>query len=342
MGTPRRAAGGSVNPVRVLYIGGCGRSGSTLLDRSLGQLEGICAVGELVHIWQRGLLGNHLCGCATPFQACPFWTKVGDLAFGGWQNIDVAEVLRLQRSVDRNRFIPLLLEPRLSPSYHKRLREYVRYLARLYRAIADAAEVPIVVDSSKHASFAFLIRHVPDVDLRVVHLVRDSRGVAHSWTKSVRRPEVTDRTELMPQRQPIRIALAWSAYNAAFHVLRSLGTPTLFVRYESFVRDPAPHLRHISSFVGAPAGDVPISPDGKEVELRPTHSVAGNPMRFRQGWLRLRIDEAWRTDMDPRTRSLVYALTWPLMRSYGYNRQGVAATGVPLLRRRGHDGYLGS
>ena len=35
-------------PVRVLYIGGLGRSGSTLLDRMLGQLDGVWSVGELV------------------------------------------------------------------------------------------------------------------------------------------------------------------------------------------------------------------------------------------------------------------------------------------------------
>lgn len=324
LGRGDRRAADPRTTVRLLYVGGCGRSGSTLLDRTLGQLRGVCAVGELVHIWQRGLLGDHLCGCAAPFSACPFWSRVGDLAFGGWRNVDAETVLRLQRRVDRNRYIPLMLATRLFPRYRRRLLDYVAYLDRLYRAIAEAAGATIIVDSSKHASFAFLLRHVPSVDLRVIHLVRDSRGVAHSWTKAVRKPEVKDRTEFMPRYHPLRMAVRWTLYNAAFHVLRWLRTPTHFVRYESFVREPVTNLQRICSFAGVPSEDLPISPPGHHLELRPTHSVAGNPMRFRHGPIELRVDEAWRTEMEPRIRSFVYTLTWPLMRRYGYDRNGIA------------------
>ena len=37
--------------VKVLFIAGNGRSGSTILDVILGQLEGFFAVGELRRIW---------------------------------------------------------------------------------------------------------------------------------------------------------------------------------------------------------------------------------------------------------------------------------------------------
>jgi len=47
----------------VLFIGGLGRSGSTLLDRMLGRLDDVWSVGELVHLWERGLSQNNRCGC---------------------------------------------------------------------------------------------------------------------------------------------------------------------------------------------------------------------------------------------------------------------------------------
>ena len=50
----------------------------------LGGLPGCTAVGELRHIWERGVLGNRLCGCGEPFHECPFWSAVGREAFGGW------------------------------------------------------------------------------------------------------------------------------------------------------------------------------------------------------------------------------------------------------------------
>ena len=34
-------------PVRVIYLGGLGRSGTTLLERLLGEIPGVCASGEL-------------------------------------------------------------------------------------------------------------------------------------------------------------------------------------------------------------------------------------------------------------------------------------------------------
>ena len=40
----------------------------------------------------------------------------------------------------------------------------------------------VVIDSSKHASLAFCLRSCPGIDLRVVHMVRDSRAVAYPYT----------------------------------------------------------------------------------------------------------------------------------------------------------------
>ena len=40
----------------VLYIAGSGRSGSTVLGRILGRVEGFGAVGELRYVWERRIL----------------------------------------------------------------------------------------------------------------------------------------------------------------------------------------------------------------------------------------------------------------------------------------------
>jgi hypothetical protein len=169
-------------PARVLYIGGCGRSGSTLLDRMLGELPGFVSTGEVRFIWERGLVENRLCGCGEPFRECPFWRSVGEEAFGSWDALDADDVVALDRSVNRHRYIPLLVAPRLSRSFERRLERYVEILSRLYAAIDRVSGGACVVDSTKDPPFAFLLRRVPTLDLRVVHLVRDSRGVAFSWT----------------------------------------------------------------------------------------------------------------------------------------------------------------
>ena len=63
---------------RVLYLGGFGRSGTTLVERLLGELPGVCALGEVVHLWQRDIRDDERCGCGVRFSACPFWQSVGE------------------------------------------------------------------------------------------------------------------------------------------------------------------------------------------------------------------------------------------------------------------------
>jgi hypothetical protein len=43
---------------KVVFIGGYGRSGSTLLDRVLGSIEGLVSAGELSHLWRDGCQEN--------------------------------------------------------------------------------------------------------------------------------------------------------------------------------------------------------------------------------------------------------------------------------------------
>lgn len=314
---------GPSGKVRVLYVGGCGRSGSTLLDRMLSQVGGFSSVGEVVHLWRRGVRDNELCSCGRPFGECRFWLEVGRVAFGGWDGLDVDDVMALQRAVDRNRYIPFMLFPGLWPAYRERLRHYTAILFRLYTGIRHAVGGNVIIDSSKHASTAFLLRRVEGLDLRVIHLVRDSRGVAFSQMKRVQRPEVVGKEAYMPAVGAIHSSLQWMSYNSLFHALKASGVRTTFVRYESLVRDPRRQILRILERVGARADGANLEfIDGCRVTLRADHTVAGNPLRFRQGSVDLRIDDEWRRRMGRRSRALTSLLTWPLRVPYGYAFRG--------------------
>lgn len=304
---------------RVLYIGGVGRSGTTLLDRMLGQLPGFLSTGELVHLWSRGVLDNELCACGARFRECELWSEVGRIAFGGWENVDALDALERQRAVERTRFIPLMVASGLNPEFARRLRAFAEVMIPVYRAISKASGGRIIVDSSKHASYAFLLRRLAGVDLRVVQVVRESRGVAYSWTKRVRRPEVVDREDYMSTAHPLRMGARWTAHNVLFDVLRSLGVPTMLLRYESLVEDPLRRLIEVARFAGEEPGerDLEFLRDG-EAEFERTHNVAGNPMRFRSGPVAIRRDEEWRERMPARDRAFVSSVTWPLLVRYGY------------------------
>ena len=306
---------------KVLYMGGFGRSGSTLVERILGQLPGFCSAGEIVFLWQRGLIDGQLCGCGVPVPECDFWTRVGKTAFGGWDQIDAREMLALQKRVDRNRYIPSMVAPRLRPAARADLERYTDVLSRLYRGIGEVAGARVVIDASKHASTAFLLRKVPGIDLRVVHLVRDSRGVAYSWTKEVRKPEVTGDDAFMPVYSPSSSGRQWVAYNLLFDALGLLDK-TMILRYEALMAEPRAGLERILAHATEPVTDNSFGFLGDGwVDLGVDHTVAGNPMRFHQGRLDLRLDQAWTTKLPQRDRKVVTAITWPLQLRYGYSKK---------------------
>lgn len=305
--------------MRVLFLGGLGRSGTTLVERVLGELPGVCPLGEVVHLWRRDLRDDERCGCGERFSACDFWRAVGQRAFGGWHLVDLARVLALQSAVERTRHIPWLAAPRLAgPARRALVAEYADYYARVYSAAADVTGARVIVDSSKHAALAYCLAAAKELDLRVAHVVRDARGVAYSWTKRVARPE-TDGAQEMTRYPPARAAMLWNAHNAAFGLLGSCGVPVRRLRYEEFVADPRSALRQLASFAGLDVSTADLSfVDAAAATLGPGHSAAGNPMRFVTGAVPLRRDETWRTALPPRQRRLVGALTAPLLTAYGY------------------------
>jgi hypothetical protein len=291
-----------------------------MVERVLAQLPGVCALGEVVHLWERGIRLDERCSCGEHFSACPFWLQVGDRAFGGWDRVDVDVVRRLAAEVDRTRFIPLAATAGRLSARNAVMREYGDYYARVYAAAKDVSGASIVIDSSKHASTAFVLRKHPDITLRVVHMVRDSRGVAYSWTKRVLRPEVDPASEkaLMRQYAPWESALLWNAHNGAFATLARLGTPTFRLYYEQLLKDPVRVFGELAEFLSESPAVMADYVSADAVQLAPAHQIAGNPMRFQTGEVLLRRDDAWRQNLSAGDRRLVTTLTAPLMLAYGY------------------------
>lgn len=304
---------------RVGYIGGLGRSGSTLLERIAGRFPEVCVLGEVVHLWERGIQYDELCSCGQPFSACPFWQQVGEVAFGGWAKVDTERMRELAAQVDRTRDIPATA--RLSGSdADARRGEYAEAFAAVYDAAAQVSGASVVIDSSKHPSTAYLLRLLRGVDLRVIHLVRDSRGVAYSWTKSIKRPEATAESAQpeMYRYPPWRAALLWNTHNTAFAALGRRGTPVWRLHYERLLAAPVETVGDLAGFLGVDGSAIAEFVSADRVIVGPAHQIAGNYMRFTSGELALRRDDAWRTAMPAGARRTVTSLTAPWLLRYGY------------------------
>ncbi|MGH8624651.1 MAG: sulfotransferase [Gammaproteobacteria bacterium] len=303
--------------VKVLFIGGEGRSGSTLLDLMLGQLDGCFSVGELRFIWVRGLSENQLCGCGEKFKECEFWGNVMEEAFGGIQSLDIKEIQDLWRFVDNFWSIPQLASPWRRASFNEKLTAYAHILGKLYKAISKVSGTRFIIDSSKKPSHAFILNTLPDIELQVIHLIRDSRAVAYSFQKKKLRPEIHWKQEYMPVQRPTHIALSWNLRNTSVNMISCFNKHYTRLRYEDLVRDPQKALSRVFAQLRERMPSLKLL-DGSKINPRLNHTVSGNPMRFQRKIVEIRTDTEWQEKMYRRQRVLVTALTWPFLLRYGY------------------------
>lgn len=314
----------------MLYIAGVGRSGSTLLERMLGALPGCVNTGELNAIFSRVATQDQRCGCGEPFSECEFWTAVGDRAYGGWPAV-TARMTALQARLVRQRRVPQLATGVARRDFRDGLAEYLDVHRRLYEAIAAVSGAEVVVDASKSAAQLVALRRIEGLDLRVLHLVRDPRGVAHSWTKAgIRKPQSRD-GDTMATYRPHRLAALWATLELECGAVAGTVPYAARVRYEDLVGRPRPTLARALAELGLDADDRALDHVGdRSVVLGPSHGIAGSRTRFVSGRIDLRLDDAWRTALPPGARRVVTAVTLPHLLGYGYvgRRADVTLTGA--------------
>jgi len=316
--------GDAAPPVSVVCIGAIGQSGSTLLTRMLGQVPGFVAVGETGRVWDKGLGENMECGCGQPFRSCDFWSQVGEAAFGGWGSVDAREATRLRDHLTlRGRAphpfaLPLVLWPRLSKGFAKDLARYASLMHRLYAGISEVSGGSTIVDSMKQPAHVYMMSRMQGIDVDVVHIVRDPRGVAYSKTKWIHRQGARS-DEFRVRRKPPKTAEKWTWMNLSFDALPLTGEPVTRVTYEALVGSPEQAMSQVLTGIGRPPGEGDLGfIHGNEVVLSVDHFAAGSRMRLQAGPVPLVLDEVWRRELPSGQRRLVTALSLPLLRRYGY------------------------
>lgn len=296
--------------VKVLYISGHERSGSTILTKVLGEIDGAFAVGEIRSIWRYSYIDNGPCGCGRPFHDCETWQAIFRDAFDAEDAVDPHWMAGHR---PRMKHAPLMFVPGGKRIFSRQFRDYIDTLDRLYVAAARSTGSRLIVDSSKTLVYGYVLGLLPSVDRYVVHLVRDPRGVQYSH---LRRKQQGD--PRFQHHSVARNSLMWDALNVTQELTGIQERDRyLRLRYEEFAHDPRGTLERIASFVGEPNVRLP-NVDGRQIQLSTHHTINGSPHRFDTGAVSLRPDDRWEADMAPRDRDLVARLTLPLRYRYGY------------------------
>ncbi len=328
----------NASKVKVLYIAGTGRSGSTLLANILGQIDGFFDGGEIRYLWQRGILEDRLCGCGLVFSECPMWTTI--LKEAGIDNDrDSAErqVANLH-ALTRVRNLPAVYLKHYWPSSRTPTDELIEVtppLAKLYTAIKTVTNCDVIIDSSKLPTYAHLLSKFANIDLYVVHLLRDPQAAAYSWVTHKAKPDMpgslaidqyrvgsSGRQFEMERLSSAKSALLWDLWHVVAETACQRNVQGyMALKYEDFVAQPQAAVTRILEMLGEQSRPLDMFTGDTSAELHATHSVAGNPDRLKHGQVELRQDDRWRTKMATSDRATVGLITAPFLAHFDYPRQ---------------------
>lgn len=300
---------------KILYIAGAGRSGSLLLNNILGQVPGFFGCGEMYHLYRTPLTQRY-CSCGSLISECEIWKEI----LGRTVTADLSEWQKWMLGA-RNRFARTryLMHWLVSPMREQLLQlseEYRHQLRALYLNIALATESKVMVDASKVATYAVLLSRVKDLEVYIVHLVRDARAVAYSWQRKKRVHTPVGEIEA-PVVSPLHGMVRWIVHNLAVELCRrKLARPYIRLQYEQVVHSPREAVTKLLNFIGE-TDDLSFI-QGRAVTMGIQHNVGGNPSRFQRGQVCLNLDNEWEKQMSRPSRALVTMLGLPLLRYYRY------------------------
>ncbi len=305
--------------LQVIYIAGENRSGTTVLSQVIGAHKDFIAVGELFDFWRQWQDGTSLCSCGSGCRDCEFWNSVLAEAFAD-QKLDTGALISLLNSVQRPWHLPFLLMPDIRPpGFEKRLQAFVSVTERLYQAIQRVSGCDVIVDTSKFGVYALALANSSKLDVRMVHMIRDSRACAFSWQRLKRKPTVDSQLSYMPRRSLWRTSVIWNARNLLLSLVAHRFAKSTTIRYEDFVRNPHEIVDQIFRRLDLERPQSYIVDQDDTLLLPRQHIFAGNPDRM-NGVIRIRPDEEWRSKMPAWQQRAVFTMTLPMLMKYGYAR----------------------
>ena len=306
--------------IPVVYILSNGRSGSTLLDLLLGTHPKVWTLGE-AHMLPLDvrIKDSHPCGCGARYPDCRFWhpilskipMDVGDYPIqyfreqgGGARSLRWGHLSSVMRG-------------RVQKKWEKAAEEYGKVNARFYRQVWRAAEehrgspIAWLVDASKDPYRLSWLRSSGLFHLRVIHLMKDPRAFVYSMVQRILRDNPPSNKSM---RQIIRFAGRWVVENSLFSQMCRVGyaeDETYFLRYEELATKPQETLEALCRWLG-----LEFMNNVEQFRKYTNHAIGGNKMRWESTGIRL--DERWRNNLPSRYARVIWTLTWPLARAYGY------------------------
>jgi hypothetical protein len=297
----------------LVYILAASHSGSTLLSMLLGSGTQITTVGELkLSSKAIGDLARYRCSCGQFILQCDFWQKIAegmakrgrkfDIAQAGtdYQQINSRYPGRLLRPLHRGIALETLRDIALnfSPQWRNQLPQIHKQNASLVSTIAELTKSQFVADSSKTGLRLKYLLCNPDLNVKVIRLIRDGRAVALTYVDpagfaDAQNPDLRAGGTGGDRRKE-RLHIEQAAYQwrrcceEAENILNRLDkSQWIQIRYEDLCTNTDEILSRIYVFLG-------LNPEKRIKDFRSVeHHVIGNGMRL-DTTSQVKLDERWK------------------------------------------------
>ena len=300
--------------VKVLFIAGAGRSGTTFLSLVLSQHPATQNVGQIRDLHQ-AVAEHDVCSCGDKVVDCVYWRPVtaafeAEFGKGALNDLERDAAIFRKAAGKANDW----LSPDSRATFAKTHASYLNRLKALYSLSSAQADGRMLIDSSKSVDIAFALGLIPDIDLLVLNLVRDPRAVTVSWAKIVKRPEKLQRR-----------AAAWASRQTRCAELRE-HAPDQFklLRYEDLTDNPRDRIGEVQDWAGLARdlssftsdNDTAVSWDRAHL-FRPANETVLAEHRTE---ITIKSAESWQAASNAALHAMAEDACFPLAASFGYTK----------------------
>lgn len=286
-------------------------SGGTLFSIILNSSSDITCNGE-VFPWQGGGIKND-CSCGETVLNCQFYNYCASemKKDNGSFDLDVFRVLpKLSGIKTVNRYLnSFLLFPRIKeyiikkfPPWKSRLNFFICNHIKFFEKALKLEGKKIYIDGTKNIRRAELFVGADNVNIKVIHLIRDGRGFCNSWVKN----------RGCSKESGLEVAANdWNDYILQVDEFsnRYPEVPVLTVKYEDLCRDLEVQQSRIQDFMS-------LAGRWEKVGGNPFH-ILGNRMR-RSFSGDIQEDLSWQSELSSEQVEQIESIMKKQLERYGY------------------------
>ncbi|AOE50160.1 sulfotransferase [Kangiella sediminilitoris] len=284
--------------MKLLYLIGAGRSGTTILSLMLSNSESITSLGELHQLPEHMGLESS-CSCGEELKDCPLWSSAYDKLNSEFCSKKYKEQAK---ELESHRYVYKYLFTRERALNYS---EYCSANEAVFDCLRDTDKYK--VDSAKYIGRGLALNSILQDNIRFIYMVRDPRGVVNSFGKNVQ----TSRNWLSATAYYFIVNLT-----ASFVCKILLRNKYIKLKYEDLITKPDNTLMELAEKLDVSLDEVRqklINDEG----LSTGHMVGGNRL-VKNKVVHFKSNESWWEKMPRWKQWLIWLLTMPLNIINGY------------------------